>query len=190
MAIVQPNFTHIFVNVRRAGDNDLDAEAPPARWQPNISNIDTEAVDQETYREFTEEVAHEYRDKVESAIRSDRFASDYTPLKQEYRERKERLDMMDGFWTRTGQMADAITVERHRPTKAFVVGIDPTARYRTVRVTEDGRDFSLGNKEELRILTIAKFLEFGTEFIPARPVFKPILKELQDGASDLWEQFQ
>jgi hypothetical protein len=123
---------------------------------------------------FCQYMALEYQAALQRAILTQRFRNNkWLPLSPAYLQYKEKMGFAKGIWIRTGQLVDSIIVLQRGD--HWMVGIDPTANY--------------PGAAGIPVLTIAKFMEFGTTKMPARPLFRPIANYLNAHISRYFQMF-
>lgn len=141
-------------------------------------------------------MAQIYAEKARDAIDRQSLVErqNWEPLSERYRRLKEKAGLSAGMWIRSGQLLDAIKAYKFAPAGVWSVGIPPQARYKEVVIerNDEGEpvDWSLGRTTDLKVLTVAKWLEFGTTNMPARPLFRPIQRRLRKGIRRFWEDYK
>lgn len=95
----------------------------------------------------------------------------WKPLSPGYAEFKRKLGLSPNIWEATGTLVNSITV--YRESSYYVVGVDPYRRY------PDGTN----------MLFVAKCMEFGTRYMPARPLFGPTINFMRRNVRKYWELF-
>lgn len=123
-------------------------------------------------RRFAGYVAEEYKSRLRKAVLQQELAQTWKPLNKSYKEAKVRDGLNPGMWIATSRLIESVVVMRTVP--AMVVGIDKRKVHK-----ETGTHLYL----------IAKALEYGTESIPARPLFRPVKRGLERDLPFLFKDF-
>jgi hypothetical protein len=113
---------------------------------------------------------------LKTRIRSAYYDFKWTPLSVSWLYFKKQHGLPEHPWEATGYMLSAIRVIKKG--NNYVVGIPQNLRYPPVN-----------GKQGSNVLKIARCLEYGTEHIPARPLFKPVLTFVQRHIRAFWNQF-
>ena len=125
----------------------------------------------EYFREFVEYMAEKMRDEIKKAIEFQRYRVKWRPLSIPYMKYKRLHHLSLKTWKATGMLLRAIAYKRHND--HYIIGINPNLRYRN----------------GIRILDVAKYIEYGTRKMPARPLFRPIIFEMRKNIKQYWWTF-
>jgi|DewCreStandDraft_5_1066085.scaffolds.fasta_scaffold24393_2 ribosomal protein S30 len=110
---------------------------------------------------FSKFVAEKMAERVKAHIEKQEPRLKWKPLSKAYLRRKIRLGYDKRILIASGQYIDSIYV--YRSDKAYVVGVRPRIHMGAKGLSEGGMKMSL----------LAKWLEFGTRKMPARPHWRP-----------------
>lgn len=195
------NFTQIFITPTNDDESTyVDVGTPSSIWKPG-SRIAKREDFEPILPGFVKRVAEIYRDKIKSAIFSQRIADKegWPPLSDRYREWKERYGLDTRMWIRSGQLVESIKAYKFTLKDTWVVGIHHRKRFRKVMTDTDedvpGGSWTLGNRTDVHILMVAKVLEHGAGrpgepgYVPPRPLFRPIQQEMSKNISDYWNDY-
>lgn len=121
---------------------------------------------------FAHFMADVMAEELSKAIDNQRYAKNWAPLSISYYNHKKVNNLSLNIWEATGLLKDSISVWRsnHR----WVVGIPRHKRYPGTFV---------------RVHTVAKYLEYGTSRMPARPLFRPLSIYLSKNVERYWTKF-
>lgn len=122
--------------------------------------------------DFTKFIAKEMQKELVRAIDNQRFKYKWKPLNIAYLNYKKKHNLSLKTWEATGLLKDAIKVYKYG--KVYHVGIDKRRKYKGTSV---------------RVYDVAVALEFGTRYIPARPLFRPIVTYMSKNISAYWNKF-
>lgn len=117
-------------------------------------------------------MANVMKQQLVDAINRQRFVQKWPPLTVAYVNYKRKRNLKLNIWEATGVLKNSISVWRQG--NYYVVGIHPNKRYP-------------GTK--LKVLQVARYMEYGTTKMPPRPLFRPIASYLQKNIRRYWEKF-
>lgn len=100
-----------------------------------------------------------YKEYLQEMVRNRGWEKFWIPLTPKYLERKKQLGRYENIWMNTGTLINSLEIIPDYQNDFVIVGIDPRAKYSY-----------LG--ESISILQVAKFMEYGTEKLPPRPLFR------------------
>lgn len=123
-------------------------------------------------RKFADYVAREYRDRLRRAVIRQELAGSWKPLNEAYRDSKVQNGLNPGMWIATSRLIESVVVIR--TPMAMVVGIDRR---------------KVNKESKTHLWLIAKALEYGTDKIPPRPLFRPIKRKLERDLPRLFVKF-
>lgn len=123
---------------------------------------------------FAEYVAYRLRNDIIAYIKDQRYArkGKWVPLKFEYVEYKKRKNLSTNTWEATSQLVNSIKVTKKGD--KFHVGISPSKTYKG---------------SSLKVIQVARWMEYGTTKMPARPLFRPIIRLYRRHIRKYWEDF-
>lgn len=121
--------------------------------------------------DFVKYMAKELRRQYKDAIKKQRFINRWKPLSVSYKTYKQEHHLSLNIWEATGLLLKSISYRRM--SRGYIVGINPRVRY----------------KNGLKVLDIARMMEYGTRKMPARPLFTPILNQVRKNISRYWKKF-
>lgn len=122
---------------------------------------------------FAHYMANVMSEEIVKAIDKQRFAHTWAPLSIAYYESKKKKNLSLNIWEATGTFKDNITT--YRSNNMWVVGI---------------HRFKMYPGTNIRIYQVAKFMEFGTDRMPARPLFRPLTVYLRKNIRVYWERYR
>jgi len=126
------------------------------------------------YKSFLSYVANRYRWVLSRNIKKQLFQEKFSPLSPAWLEYKIRMGWNTGFWIATGELQKSITVEWNILRQAWVVGPSKKAVH---------------SRSGANMVFIIRCLEYGTDMIPARPLFAPTLAEVRRNLSRYYRQW-
>jgi hypothetical protein len=121
---------------------------------------------------FARRIAQIYADELVKAINSQRYKGRWEPLSPEYLEWKKANNMSTKIWEATSLLKDSIGVWRSN--NRYVVGIKRNIKYPDSNVP---------------VYRVARWMEFGTSKMPARPLFLPVKKLINSRLRTYWTEF-
>ena len=134
------------------------------RYSPGFTRI-KESVLQWQFAKF---VANEFKNRFQKVI--DRQSIHWKPLSHEYLLYKERHGLSLKVWEATGLIKRSICVRQRNG--YLEIGPDKRKKHKGVSITD-----------------IAFYMEYGTSRMPARPIFRPVLRSLRRDYSMLLNKF-
>jgi len=143
-------------------------------WRPGSRIIPMELPDQARFhlRRFSEFMAVEMASLLQEAIDRQRYAYIWEPLSIEYYEYKKRNYLSLNIWEATGVLKDNIAAFRRGNT--YMVGIHPERMYPGTLVP---------------VHRVARWMEYGTKKMPARPLFRPITYFMGKHIRYYWDMY-
>jgi len=121
---------------------------------------------------FTEYLAYKMRDLLIKRIKTQYSYLRWEPLTEGYKKYKEKVGLSPNIWEATSLLVDSITYYKHD--NYYVIGIPPNIKYPNSNV---------------HVLYVAKCMEFGTKYMPARPLFGPTIRFMRRNVRKYWELF-
>ena len=125
----------------------------------------------EYFEEFVEYMAGQMRDSIKKAIELQRYRTKWKPLSIPYMKYKRLHHLSLKTWKSTGFLYRSIAYKKHND--HYIIGINPFLRYRN----------------GMRVIDVAKYIEYGTRKMPARPLFRPIIFEMRKNLKKYWITF-
>lgn len=194
---LRPNFSDILLSVSiEAGDAGYDnpkvginTRLPGVRWQPGIQLFDFETVtfDNIEYKGWLSYIAQEYKAQLKEAIETQEFKQQWEPLTKKYKDWKKKAGLSTDIWIRSGQLYEAIKVKYFPATDSYGVGIDANERFKEIETIKDSNGEITGHRVRQRgdtsVLFIARLMEYGTENMPPRALFRPVKKRIAKNIS-------
>lgn len=125
--------------------------------------------------EFCEYVAHRLYNDILDYIDNQHYAKSgkWAPLSISYLKYKRKHHLSDKIWVATGHLKNSIYV-RKSGGHTYTVGISPTKKYPGTTV---------------KVIDVAKWMEYGTRRMPPRPLFRPITTMYRNNVSRYWDDF-
>lgn len=117
-------------------------------------------------------IANEYRERLKQAVIRQSLADGWVSLNPAYKEHKIRTGLNPGMWVATERLIESIVVVRY--------GME-------IQVGIDRRKVEKVSRTPLHL--IAKALEYGTDTIPARPLFRPVLLSMYRDIDNITARF-
>jgi len=134
-----------------------------------------EKIRKRLYGDFLQYVAERYKAVLSKHIKTQLFAEKFSPLSPEWVAYKKRMGWDLGFWIATGELEKAIQVEWEANRERWVVGVSKSAKH---------------SRSGVKLEFIVRCLEYGTDRIPARPLFTPTLREVQGNLPRYYRQWK
>lgn len=199
--VFRPNFTSILI--RPLADTDIQfdikitSDIPGTLYQPGIVLANDDFGDDftnEVYKSIASYFAQEYKERIIDNIETQEFKSRWEQLNDQYLQWKRRAELDERTWIRSGQLLDAIRVRWHPNVGVYSVGIDASERYREVETVKDRQGniigHTLGQRTDKKILTVCRFLEWGTTNMPARKLWKPTKDRMFRDAGNIYGRWK
>lgn len=143
------------------------------KWRPGTVMIPRDFPDLKNHMDnFAEYMAELYSDKVIEAINTQKYVDRWEPLSIPYLEYKKRKNLSVKIWERTSLLKNSITYWEEG--SKWVVGVSKMLRY-------PGTD--------IKVYRIVRYLEYGTEKMPARPLFRPVQRSLSKDIRRYWKYY-
>jgi len=121
---------------------------------------------------FCEYLANSMKNLLVKRIKTQYRYLRWAPLSTGYVEFKKKLGLSPNIWEATGLLVNSITY--YIEGDNYVVGVDPKIKYPNSNV---------------RVLFVAECMEFGTKYMPARPLFGPTINFMRRNVRKYWEAF-
>lgn len=142
-------------------------------WRPGKIMIPSDFPELEEFMgDFAEYMAEVYKEDLQRAIDDQRYEYKWEDLTIPYYEYKEKNNLSLNKWEATGFLKSNIDYWWTRD--AWVVGIDKYSFYQGTFVSA---------------YDVARFMEYGTEKMPARPLFRPLARYLSKHVRRYWHKF-
>lgn len=147
------------------------------RWKPGSSFLNDPKYGLDKYdgqallEEFSRYLANEMKNLIKERIDVQYRYLRWDPLSPGYLEFKKRHGLSEDIWKATGRLYDSI--EAYPFGGTIIVGINPSAHY------DNGTN----------VLFVAKCMEFGTDKMPARPLFAPTVRYMRRHIREYFESF-
>jgi len=122
--------------------------------------------------DFAGYIAEEMKNMLVEAIDTQRYKRNWPSLSIPYYEYKQRNNLSLNIWEATGLLKNSI--DYFKVQNKWVVGINPFMNYPDTPV---------------RVFRVARYMEYGTENMPARPLFRPIQGYISRHIRRFWESF-
>lgn len=122
--------------------------------------------------DFSEYLARQMQKLLKSRIYTQYRYLRWAPLTPGYAEFKKKAGLSPNIWEATGLLVNSIVYYREGDT--YVIGIDPKACYPNSNV---------------KVLFVAECMEFGTRYMPARPLFGPTVNFMRRNVRKYWEMY-
>lgn len=151
------------------------------KWKPGLSlindpiyGLDKKSPDDKIkiLNSFSEFLSERMSELLQKRIRTQYSYLRWEPLSPGYAEFKRKVGLKPGIWQATGLLTKSIT--HYRENDYYVIGIDPNVKYPDSHVS---------------VLFVAKCMEFGTRYMPARPLFGPTVTFMRRHVRQYWELF-
>lgn len=120
---------------------------------------------------FLRYLAITMRKMLKYSIRNQYYKSRWKPLNKKYLEFKKSKGLSENIWEATGLLYKSISYRRVG--NRYVIGINPKITY----------------KDGTPVYLVARYMEYGTKYMPARPLFKPVLRYIKTNISTLWRLY-
>lgn len=141
------------------------------QWQP-AKRLAKQVDREELLGRFARYIATIYSKKVKEDIDSQRYKSRWEPLSPEYLAWKKSQGLSTNIWEASSLARDNIGVWRSND--KYVVGIKRNVTY---------------PGSNIPAYKVIRMLEFGTEYMPARPLFMPIQRDISSNIRRYWDEF-
>jgi len=122
-------------------------------------------------QEFASWLADTMAEMLVDYINLQHYLGRWTPLSPAYKEWKESVGLSTDIWIATGTLRDSIRSKKI--SGGYSVGPDPHAEY------ENG----------VSVLDVARWMEFGTSRMPARPLFGPVTDNIRKHSRAFLKRF-
>lgn len=126
----------------------------------------------ELQNRFAEHIAKLIQQDLVRTIETQRYSSRWAPLSPSYLEYKKANGLSTKIWKASGNMVSSIYKIRRRST--ILIGVSNSRKYPNSNQT---------------LAEVAKRLEYGTEKVPARPLFRPIYSNYRKNIRTYWNKF-
>jgi phage gpG-like protein len=124
----------------------------------------------EMFELFVLYIALLYREYLINVVKNTRgYEKFWIPLSPKYLAQKKKDGRFENIWMNTGTLINSISISYNDQRKQVRVGIDEYKVYKL-----PGRKGKRGPKKTLPIILVAKWMEFGTEKMPSRPLFRRV----------------
>lgn len=162
---------------------EINLHVPDGRWTPGLTLInepqyglnDLSLEDKEYIIEgFVKFLAERMRDLLKKRIKSQYqyLVWRWPPLSEGYKKFKEKLGLSPNIWEATGVLVNSII--SYKWMGKYIVGIAPNKKY---------------PKSKVSVLYVARCMEFGTRYMPARPLFNPTIRFMRRNVRKYWEKY-
>lgn len=141
------------------------------QWRPGIRIAKQEDMEK-LLGKFARYIATVYSKMLKDAIDSQRYKSSWEPLSPEYLAWKKSNGLSDHIWEASSLVKDNIGVWRSND--KYVVGVKRDVKY---------------PGSNIQAYKVIRMLEFGTERMPARPLFMPIQRYISAHIRKYWDDF-
>lgn len=121
---------------------------------------------------FCQYLARKMRALLKYRINTQYNCLKWAPLSTGYEEYKRAVGLSPNIWKATGFLVDSIKV--YKKGGCYVIGINPNLKY---------------PKSNVSVLFVAECMEFGTRYMPARPLFAPTIRFMRRHVRKYWEAF-
>lgn len=127
---------------------------------------------EDTFDDFWEWMAKEYKKAIVKAIDNQRYDYNWPPLSIGYYRYKKRKELSLKIWEATGYLKDHIEVRKKRG--YLMVGF---------------RYFSIYPDSNVSPILVSRVLEYGNDKCPARPLWRPLYRYMGKHVRRYWEDF-
>lgn len=141
-------------------------------WRPASRMAKGSKEKEKLLGQFAHYIADIYRDELVRAINTQRYAGKWEPLNKDYVAWKRSQGLSTKIWESTEMLKRSITV--YRSNNKWVVGINPRIKYPGSNVS---------------VYKVARWLEYGTSRMPARPLFRPVKQLITGRMRKYWNTF-
>lgn len=107
------------------------------------------------------------------------------PLSKTYKAWKARMDLDPRIWIASGELEDSIKIWHSQIHNAWIIGVNP---YKKHHVYTKGGIYK-SKKNDVLLIDIIRSLEFGTQKIPARPLFTVVFNRIKRLEVVYYKQF-
>jgi hypothetical protein len=121
--------------------------------------------------DFAKYIAELMKQELVKAIEKQRYSSKWAPLSFSYMRYKKLHGLSLNVWEAHGILKDSIIARKQNG--HYVIGIDETKRY----------------KNGPKVAQVAKWMEYGTSTMPARPLFRPVITYIRKNMGRYWRKF-
>lgn len=126
---------------------------------------------------FLEFMTQEIIQRIHKVVKDQIYRWD--PLTDPYKKWKKKWNQDPRIWLASEQTLNSVTYWWSPLQDAWVIGVHPRTLHRAYKRT-GGVDYS--KKTRTRIMDIIKWMELGTQKMPARPLFTPVFLEYESQA--------
>lgn len=153
-----------FMSAKYWRDINLIFKQQSPTWKPGKKLFDIERYSKDENFMFILYIALIYKAYIIEVVKSRRWEKFWIPLNKKYLADKIRKGFYPNTWMRTGRLIESISIHYDKARKRVRVGIDGRLKY--THRTKSGKTYSVP------ILLVAKWMEYGTVKMPARPLFR------------------
>lgn len=122
---------------------------------------------------FAKYMAEQMKIYLQESIKTQRYKQYWKPLSVDYMEYKKKKNLSLNIWEASGVLVDSITYRKYGD--HYIVGISKTKRY---------------PKTNIPIYRVAEWMEYGTETMPARPLFRRVLLYMRKNINRFYKKFE
>ena len=136
--------------------------------------------DKMEYTAFVIYIATIYRAHLIKQVKDRRWEKFWIPLSKAYLRKKQREGKPENIWIYTMKLINSISISYIPSKKMVKVGIDGRLTYKGKKV----------NGKPLKVLLVAKWMEYGTIKMPPRPLFRRSKDYISKHISKFYKDFQ
>lgn len=141
-------------------------------YKPMDRSMKSGKITKDKQKAFAEYMAHEMRNALRAAIKNQRYKKQWAPLSVRYLEHKREHNLSLNIWEASSYLIESITVRKYGD--HYIVGFPHNKVYPGTRI---------------RVEQVAKWMEYGTETMPARPLFGRIYEYMRKHVNDYYKKF-
>ena len=108
---------------------------------------------------------------LKNSIHKQYYSRYWEPLSRNYLKFKQKHGLSENIWEATGKLVDSISYRKQGD--RYIVGIPKSAKY----------------PNGVSVQYVAGCMEFGTENMPARPLFNPVIRYIRRHVRIYWELY-
>lgn len=142
------------------------------KYLPLKVSLRDKTVHEKTQEEFAYYLAKEMRLYLKQAIKLQKYKIHWKPLSVKYLEYKRRKGLSLNIWEATSLLVDSISVRKYG--NYYIIGFPVKAKYPGTN---------------LKVLQVAKWMEYGTSRMPARPLFNRVYEYFRKSVSQYYKKF-
>lgn len=142
------------------------------RYYPLRSKMKTDNIPNNVQEEFAYYLAEEMKNYLKRVIKYQKYKRYWKPLNPDYLKWKKKKGLSTNIWEASGILVNSITVRKYKD--HYIIGPSKNKKY---------------PNSDLSIYEVARMMEYGTENMPARPLFRRVLIYMRKNVDRYYKKF-